>query len=103
MSTAIRNLRHLNDAAHMVYELYDSAGEPLYVGCTHDIAQRLGALRRRPWWPQVAEIHTQTYIGRDVAMSHEAGRIAELQPPWNLTNTEQASEAARERWRRRRA
>jgi predicted GIY-YIG superfamily endonuclease len=86
---------------HVVYEFYDGDGAPVYVGCTVDLAARLVTHQASEMWREVVEVHTHRYDSRDEAMSREAQLIRELQPRWNFQHTERASEAARERHRRR--
>lgn len=87
----------------MVYEFYDRDGDPVYVGCTVNLADRLQAHQRSEMWREVAEVHTQLYATQDEGYAAERRLIAELQPRWNFQSTERASEAAREQHRRRRA
>lgn len=87
---------------HVVYEFYDQDGEPVYVGFTSDLIQRLQTHRASAMWREVTEIHTQTYPDRRAAQDEEARLIRQLQPRWNFQHTDRASDAARERHRRRR-
>lgn len=101
-TTPVRSLRHLDRKPHMVYEFYDYKGEPVYVGCTVNLADRLQTHQRSPMWREVVEVHTQLYPTRLEGLSAERRLINELQPRWNFQSTERASEAAREQHRRRR-
>jgi predicted GIY-YIG superfamily endonuclease len=88
---------------HMVYELYDCKGDPLYVGCTLDLARRLTQHAVKSWWRDVAEVHSRIYPDRDAALAVELRLIRELQPAWNFVGTERASESARDRHAARRS
>lgn len=103
MTKPVRSLRHLENKPHMVYEFYDRDGGPVYVGCTVNLADRLRTHQASDMWREVAEVHTVLYPAADLAYDAERRLIRDLQPRWNFTNTEHASEAARERWRKRRA
>ena len=86
---------------HTVYEFYDADGAPVYIGCALTLSARLRQHELTEMWREVAEIRSRRYPNRDEAMSAEATLIRELQPRWNFQHTERASEAARERHRRR--
>ena len=86
---------------HTVYEFYDADGAPVYIGCALNLADRLRQHQATEMWREVVEVHTRLYPTRDEAMGREAQLIRELQPRWNFQYTERASEAARERHRRR--
>lgn len=103
MVVPVRSLHHLQNKPHFVYEFYDSDGDPVYVGYTVHLADRLRTHMGSEMWREVVEVHTMRYPDKREAQDVEARLIRELQPRWNFTHTEQASEAARERWRKRRA
>ena len=88
---------------HHVYELYDAEGEPVYVGFTINLADRLRTHQSSEMWREVAEVHTQLHPTRADAQIEEERLIRNLQPRWTMQHTERASEAARERWRERKA
>lgn len=87
---------------HFVYEFYDRDGDPVYVGCTMQLADRLRSHQASEMWREVAEVHSKLYLDRDEARGVETRLIRELQPRWNFQQTERASESAREQHRRRR-
>ena len=70
---------------HAVYRLYDTAGDLLYVGMSHDPELRWKSLAStKPWWPKVAR-KTVEWVGdfpatRDV----EASAIKDERPRYNF-------------------
>ena len=67
-----------------VYRCYDSAGDLLYVGCTSmTLAKRLAGHKRKPWWPDVAEVRDQVVIGWQAARDAEVTAIKTERPRHN--------------------
>lgn len=97
----VRNRAYLDRMPHFVYELYDGAGDPVYVGCTSNLPNRLSTHSGSEMWREVAEVRATLYPDRAEAESVEALTIREFQPRWNFQHTERASDAAKERWKRR--
>lgn len=102
MVKPVRNLSHLDWRPHMVYELYDDKENALYVGMTYDLPARLRTHSRMPWWRDVAEVRAVRRHDRGEARVREKLRLAELQPLWNIQDTEAAVEVARAGHRKRR-
>ena len=98
-----RHYWETQDRPHMVYALYDSAGDALYVGMTGDLPRRLAVHARKEWWRQVDHLNASLYPTRDEARAGERRLIDDLQPAWNIQGAEAGSELAREGHRRRRA
>lgn len=70
--------------AYFVYRALDSEGEVLYVGCTRNLAQRLGEHgRTAPWADQVAKVRATVHPDRTTALAVEREEIARLSPVWN--------------------
>lgn len=101
MPTPVRSDAHLTRMPHFVYEFYDRDGDPVYVGVTVNLADRLRTHQASEMWREVAEVRSALYPDRRSGQDAEAHAIRELQPRWNFQHTERASEAARERHRRR--
>lgn len=61
--------------AHVLYRLFDSRGELLYIGITNDVRRRfIGHASVQPWWPEVTSCQTAFLPNR--AALEEAERIA---------------------------
>lgn len=64
---------------HILYRLYDKAGELLYIGITNNIQNRLEQhAQTKRWWPDVAEIKLETGF-KDRTALENAEREAILQ------------------------
>ena len=74
---------------HWVYRFFDSAGAALYVGCTSNMARRLGDHQRyREWYPDVARIEVTSHDGYADGMAAEASEIQRLNPTHNSVHTD---------------
>lgn len=71
-----------------VYLLYTNrVSNPLYVGFTGNILNRLSQHRRgRAWWPLVDRIFVETIEDRYDALEYEDRCIYHLRPLFNVTN-----------------
>lgn len=98
----VRDRTHLNKLPHFVYEFYDRDGEPVYVGFTSNLPNRLLTHMGSEMWREVVDVRATWHPDRDSAQDAEKQAIRELRPRWNFQCTERASEATREQHRRRR-
>lgn len=74
---------------HYVYELIAANGNHLYVGCTSNIAQRLGQHQsQRKWWPEVFRTEVDTFPNQREALDAERERIELYQPIHNVVHTD---------------
>jgi excinuclease UvrABC nuclease subunit len=80
---------------HFVYELRDSEGRLVYVGCTSSLPRRLAQHERQRWWAEVVEVRSTRYRTKFAAMDVELSLIHEHQPRQNGTGTDVASDARR--------
>ena len=88
-----------------IYLLMDSAGDPLYVGCTNHWISRRYMHMRREYWPLVAEVvilswHKPEQTRReswDEYGNAEAHLIRTLCPPYNIKDNPQRERSAEER------
>jgi len=70
--------------AYTVYRLYDAEHNPLYVGATANLEQRIAHHRsQREWWPEVASVETETFPSLGTAIDAELARIKTLTPRYN--------------------
>ena len=73
---------------HWVYRFFGENDAPLYVGCTSNLAQRLGDHRRyRDWYSQVERLEVTKHEGYAEAMAAEAAEIKRLNPAHNTVYT----------------
>jgi excisionase family DNA binding protein len=69
---------------YTVYTCLDTAGDPLYVGCTFDWPARSKAHKKqRSWWPQVKSFQFEHFDTAASASAREQELIRELEPPMN--------------------
>ncbi len=78
-------MKSVDDLPHVVYTVWGGS-KPLYVGCTHSLAQRMGQhATNNPWWLTKATwIAWTEYPGRAEARKAEATRIHKLMPRGNV-------------------
>lgn len=55
-----------------LYRFFNVHGGLLYVGSTIDIKQRTNQHKRKPWWPEVANIKVETFDAWQDACAAEA-------------------------------
>ncbi len=71
-------------SAAWVYTMWNAeTGEPIYVGCTGNLGQRMRQHERRWWYPQVTWIGAVRFESRDEALEAESVRIHKLRPRVN--------------------
>ncbi len=69
----------------MVYRLYNADNELLYVGTTNNLERRMQSHRYdKPWWPNVADIQTETFASAVEAVEAERAQIKSLEPKHNV-------------------
>lgn len=68
-----------------VYRIYDADGRLLYVGMSINAVQRLAAHRyQQEWWPRVARVDIEHFVGRKAAARAEALAIETEAPEFNV-------------------
>lgn len=82
-------------STHFVYECYDVFDQPLYVGCTSNIGQRLTAHAGRDWWPFVHTVKMTSYDNKGTAHQAEYDLIHTLKPEHNIQGLTVSELAAR--------
>ncbi len=81
-------------SAYYVYDVYDRAGRPIYVGSTRDLRTRLEQHAAESWWAQQAvKVKARVVVGHREARAAELARIRDLHPRWNIHGL-----PARRRW-----
>jgi hypothetical protein len=70
-----------------VYRLYDAYGQPLYIGCTTALFQRLMSHVSGQFWALVARIDFTQHTTIEEALVAEFQEIAAAQPPYNKRHT----------------
>jgi hypothetical protein len=70
-----------------VYRLYDAYDQPLYIGCTIALFQRLMSHVSGKFWALVARIDFTQYSTIEEALVAEFEEIAAAQPPYNKRHT----------------
>ena len=81
----------MNDDARprYVYTFWSTTGEPLYVGCTANLPQRLvNHIGGRPWFPEVARIEVTVHADAAAGTAAEAALIRRLNPTHNRVYTD---------------
>ncbi len=69
---------------YTVYRLYDAERNLLYVGCTSSLERRLrNHSNLRAWWPDVADVETETFANAGEAADYELQQAQELRPRHN--------------------
>lgn len=73
---------------HAVYVLLDVNDNPLYIGCSHKIGQRLAVWQSSAdWWAEVARIDVTFYPNQRAALDVERDLIEQHNPPHNVVHT----------------
>lgn len=69
---------------HVLYRLFNAAGELLYIGITNDLNARFSwHAGRSPWWPEVADCRTDFFPSREALRAAETQAIKAEQPRYN--------------------
>ena len=71
----------------LVYTFLDADGQPLYVGCTRNIQDRIYDHRGKTWWLDVASIELVGPTTREIGRAIERHLIGALEPPYNKVHT----------------
>lgn len=67
-----------------VYELLDSEGSTLYVGCSKNVQRRLAEHKNeKPWWTEVSQVNTRAFERLIDARKEEQRLMNSKQPPHN--------------------
>jgi len=83
---------------YTVYRLYGAEDNPLYVGCTKRLKTRLHQhAKSKEWWPEVAEVVSETFASAEDAADAEQKQVRELSPRYNVTPRYRDSRATRGR------
>ncbi len=76
------------DSPHWVYELFDTDGRYLYIGCTAQPENRLGGHKfRKDWWGEVSHMSLTKYINAAEGFAAESAAIRANQPKYNVQLT----------------
>jgi excinuclease UvrABC nuclease subunit len=82
---------------YTVYRLYDAERNLLYVGCTANVKRRFQHhSTQRAWWPDVAEVETETFASVSEAAEAERAYIVALDPRHNVAQTKTYAEKVRQ-------
>lgn len=74
-------------ASHVVYRLYDHAGQLLYIGSTGDLDKRLRDHRcKQPWAGAIARVASEPHPDRASARAAETAAIGIERPLHNVTS-----------------
>ncbi len=68
---------------HYVYTAWNASADPVYVGCTNNLARRMDDHRNKWWQPEVAFISWELFDDKAEAFVYEADRIREIEPLCN--------------------
>jgi predicted GIY-YIG superfamily endonuclease len=80
--------------SHVVYKLFDATDTLLYIGVTHNWAERASGHRSASaWFGEVARVETEQFDSALRAYAREAALIAELSPRHNRRATMQQPRA----------
>lgn len=83
---------------HVLYRLFDTSDNLLYIGITNDPELRWKQHGKvKNWWRQVATIRVEHFDSRDDALAAEKAAIKAEKPRWNVTHTEKPRQRARPR------
>lgn len=78
----------------VVYVAVDRAGQPLYIGATHDLNRRLAEHRARaPWWPLAIEVEEYPQPSWELALYVERNLIRRLSPEFNHQSCDEGLQA----------
>lgn len=70
---------------HVVYVAFDADDRVLYVGCSHNLPQRMRRHRQTsPWHSLVARMETTEFPDMAEAETVERDKIQALRPIWNV-------------------
>jgi hypothetical protein len=73
------------DVARVVYTAYNADGDPLYVGATSHLLNRLRMHERSSaWWAGAAWLSVSEPMNREDSMNAERDLIRALRPPHNI-------------------
>ena len=70
--------------AHFVYQLIDSYGEVIYVGCSGDPMGRLRRHRKRPWGYRISDVLLRPCRDEATARAIEGDFIERFRPQYNI-------------------
>ena len=69
----------------VVYRMYDESDTLLYVGCTHELEERLAAHRRqKSWTARAVRVDVQQFDTRADALAAEEAAIRRERPRYNI-------------------
>jgi predicted GIY-YIG superfamily endonuclease len=74
----------MTDGPHVLYRLFNSDGELLYIGITKDLPARLCHHRtRKPWFSEVTRSSTENFANRGELAAAEIRAIQNERPKYN--------------------
>ena len=80
-----RRFARLLDTEHILYRLFDDAGDLLYVGITNRWSRRSGEhSRTKSWWPLVARVEEHSFPDRASVEAAEKEAIRSENPRHNV-------------------
>jgi predicted GIY-YIG superfamily endonuclease len=84
---------HIPGCSYVYIMHTDRVRNPLYVGCTNNIANRLSQHRtHKAWWPLVDRIIVDCYEDRYQALEAEEQRIVRMRPLLNVVSNQHTVE-----------
>lgn len=85
--TELAEVCDLRPTQNVLYRMFDTNGDLLYVGITMDVESRFRDHRReKQWWPEVRTITLEHFSDRATLKSAEQAAILREQPMFNVQN-----------------
>lgn len=77
----------LNNRPHVLYRMFDTEDQLLYVGITADAPDRFHGHRQdKDWWREIAAIRLEHLANRTAALQAERDAIRTERPKYNITH-----------------